>query len=199
MHYDPRNESHGLPHDPFYALVVPRPIGWICSISALDVVNLAPYSFFNAVSSDPPMVMFASSGHKDSITNIEATGEFTCSLATWDLREPMNQSSGRYPPDVSEPAVIGLEMAPSVTVAPPRVKASPAALECRYLRTVELVTGDGTLTKNAVVFGEVVRIHLDEAVLTEGRVDLTKIKPIARLGYMDYALVDNIFEMKRPG
>jgi flavin reductase (DIM6/NTAB) family NADH-FMN oxidoreductase RutF len=199
MHYDPRHESHGLPHDPFYSLVVPRPIGWICSISAQGVVNLAPYSFFNAVSSDPPMVMFASSGHKDSITNIEATGEFTCSLATWDLREPMNQSSGRYPPDVSEPAVIGLEMAPSVTVAPPRVKASPAALECRYLRTVELVTGDGTLTKNAVVFGEVVRIHLDEAVLTEGRVDLTKIKPIARLGYMDYALVDNIFEMKRPG
>ncbi|HEX9447557.1 MAG TPA: flavin reductase family protein [Dongiaceae bacterium] len=199
MHYDPRHEAHGLPHDPFYSLVVPRPIGWISSISDEGVVNLAPYSFFNAVSSDPPVVMFASSGRKDSIRNIEQTGEFTCSLATWDLRQSMNQSSGRYPPDISEPAAIRLEMAPSIKVAPPRVKMSPAALECRYLRTVELITSDGTPMKDAVVFGEVVQIHIDDAVITDGHVDLQKIKPIARLGYMDYARVDTIFEMKRPG
>lgn len=199
MHYDPRNEPHGLPHDPFYALVVPRPIGWITSVSATGVVNLAPYSFFNAVCSDPPMVIFSSSGPKDSLANIEQTGEFTCSFATWDLREAMNQSSGHYPPEVSEPEIIGLEMAPSVLVAPPRVKASPAALECRYLRSIPLVTSDGQPTRNTMVLGEVVQIHIDDQVITGGRVDLAKIRPLARLGYMDYTTVDTIFAMKRPG
>jgi len=199
MHYDPRSGTHGLPHSPFYSLVVPRPIGWITSISATGVVNLAPYSFFNAVSSDPPIVMFSSSGRKDSLVNIEKTGEFVCNLATWDLREEMNLTSGRHAPDVSEPEIAGLEMAPSVLVAPPRVKRSPAALECRLLRTMDLTNGDGVPVGSTVIFGEVVQIHIDDAVITEGRVDLKKIRPIARLGYMDYAVVDTIFPMKRPG
>lgn len=199
MHYDPRHDPHGLPHDPFYALVVPRPIGWITSVSADGVVNLAPYSFFNAVSSHPPIVMFSSSGRKDTLNNIEKTGEFVCSIATWDLREAMNQTSGRYPPDVSEPEVVGLEMAPSVLVAPPRVQASPVALECRYLRSIELTTGEGAPVDGTMVLGEVVQIHIDERVLTDGRVDLAKIRPIARLGYMDYSVVDTIFTMRRPG
>ncbi|HVJ35891.1 MAG TPA: flavin reductase family protein [Terriglobia bacterium] len=199
MHYDPRHDGHGLPHNPFYSLVVPRPIGWITSISETGVVNLAPYSFFNAVSSDPPVVMYSSDGRKDTLNNIEKTGEFVCNLATWDLRDAMNATSGRYPPDVSEPEVAGLEMVPSVLVAPPRVKASPAALECRYLQSIELTNGDGVPIGNTVVLGEVVQIHIADEVITDGRVDLTKIRPIARLGYMDYTVVDTIFSMKRPG
>ena len=198
MHYDPRHDHHGLPYDPFYALVVPRPIGWITSVSEEGVVNLAPYSFFNAVSSHPPVVMFSSSGRKDSLRNIEKTGEFVCSLATWDLREAMNQTSGHYAPDVSEPEVAALEMAPSILVAPPRVEASPVALECRYLRSIELTTSEGAAVDGTVVLGEVVQIHIDERVLTDGRVDLAKVRPIARLGYMDYTVVDTIFSMRRP-
>lgn len=199
MHYDPRHESHGLPHDPFYSLVVPRPIGWISSVSEKGIVNLAPYSFFNAVASDPPIVMFSSSDRKDSLNNIEKTGEFVCNLATWDLKEAMNQTSGRYPSDISEPEIAGLEMAPSFVVKPPRVKHSPVALECCYLQSVALKTGDGKPAKGTVVFGEVVQIYIDDQVLTNGQIDLKKIRPIARLGYMDYAVVDTIFAMKRPG
>ena len=199
MHYDPRHEPHGLPHDPFYSLVVPRPIGWITTVSETGIVNLAPYSFFNAVSSDPPIVMFSSSARKDSLVNAEKSGEFVCNLATWDLRAEMNVTSGRYPADQSEPEIAGLEMLPSILVKPPRVKRSPAALECRVLQIVELTDSAGVKAGGTVVFGEVVQIHLDEAVLTEGRVDLTKIRPIARLGYMDYSVVDTIFAMKRPG
>lgn len=199
MHYDPRHDGHGLPHNPFYSLVVPRPIGWISTLSEAGVVNLAPYSFFNAVSSDPPIVMFSSSGRKDSLVNIEKTGEFVCNLATWDLREEMNLTSGRHAPDVSEPEIAGLEMVPSVAVKPPRVKRSPAALECRLLRTIDLANGDGVPIGNTVIFGEVVQIYIDDAVITEGRVDLKKIRPISRLGHTDYATVDNIFAMTRPG
>lgn len=199
MHYDPRTGNHGLPHSPFYALVVPRPIGWITSLSESGVVNLAPYSFFNAVSSDPPIVMFSSSGRKDSLVNIEKTGEFVCNLATWDLREEMNVTSGRHAPDVSEPEIAGLEMVPSVAVKPPRVKRSPAALECRLLRTIDLTNGDGVKIGSTVVFGEVVQVYIDDAVIVDGRVDLEKIRPLSRLGYSDYASVDKIFSMKRPG
>lgn len=199
MHYDPRTEAHGLPHNPFYALVVPRPIGWITSLSETGVVNLAPYSFFNAVSSDPPIVMFSSSGRKDSLNNVEKTGEFVCNLATWDLREQMNLTSGRHAPDISEPEIARLDMVPSVLVAPPRVKASPAALECRYLRSIDLTNSDGVPVGSTVVLGEVVQIHIADEVITDGRIDLARIRPIARLGYMDYSVVDHIFAMKRPG
>jgi flavin reductase (DIM6/NTAB) family NADH-FMN oxidoreductase RutF len=198
MHYDPRSEHHGLPHNPFYALVVPRPIGWITTMTREGIVNLAPYSFFNAVSTNPPFVMFSSGPRKDSQRNAEETGEFVFNLATYDLRAEMNATSARVPADVSEPELIGLEMEPSILVAPPHVKRSPVALECRYRQTVNLTTGDGETSENAIIIGEVVQVHIDDAVITDGRVDLGKIRPIARLGYMDFTVVDNIFEMKRP-
>ncbi|MBI2587020.1 MAG: flavin reductase family protein, partial [Rhodospirillales bacterium] len=128
---------HGLPHDPFLSCIVPRPIGWVSTVSADGIVNLAPYSFFNGVAVKPPMVMFASSGRqahgpKDSLANIEATGEFVCNLATWELRERMNQTSAPVPPEIDEFALAGLETEPSQLVKPPRVKAAPVHLECRH-------------------------------------------------------------------
>ena len=206
MFYDTRAGNHGLPHDPFKACVVPRPIGWITSLNEAGVVNLAPYSFFNAVAGDPPVVVFGSGGRKadgppdgskDSLANVERTGEFVCNVVTWDLRGAMNATSAPTPAGVDESAVAGLEMVPSRLVKPPRVKASPIHLECRYLQTVDLAC-DTRGGRNAVVFGEVVGVHVDESVLTDGRVDMAKLKPIARLGYMDYCVVEQVFALPRP-
>lgn len=197
MFYDAVENSHGLPFDPFKALVVPRPIGWISSLSASGVANLAPYSFFNAVSNRPNIVMFSSGGRKDSAANIEATGEFVCNMATWDLREAMNQSSANVGADIDEFELAGLDKAPSRLVKPPRVAASPVAFECTYLQTVELPPSNGA--PNLVVFGQVIGIHIDDDVIQDGKVDVTRFKPIARLGYNDYAVVEELFEMVRPG
>jgi flavin reductase (DIM6/NTAB) family NADH-FMN oxidoreductase RutF len=206
MFYDTRIGDHGLPHNPFKACVVPRPIGWITSMNEAGVVNLAPYSFFNGVAGDPPCVMFAPGGRKadgppdgskDSLANVERTGEFVCNVVTWDLREAMNVTSAPAPVGVDEAAVAGLEMAPSRLVKPPRVKASPIHMECRYLQTVDLPS-DIAGVRNAVVFGQVIGIHIDESVLTGGLVDMAKLKPVARLGYMDYCLVEEVFAMPRP-
>ena len=145
MFYDTRIGDHGLPHNPFKACVVPRPIGWITSVNEAGVVNLAPYSFFNGVAGDPPCVMFSPGGRKtdgppdgskDSLANVERTGEFVCNVVTWDLREAMNVTSAPAPAGVDEAAVAGLEMVPSKLVKPPRVKASPIHMECKYLQTV---------------------------------------------------------------
>jgi flavin reductase (DIM6/NTAB) family NADH-FMN oxidoreductase RutF len=198
MHYDPQLRNHGLPHDPFTALVVPRPIGWISTIDAAGVVNLAPYSFFNAVSSRPPFVIFGSSNPKDSQNNAEATGEFVVNLATWELREQVNQTSATVPPEVDEAALAGLEMVASVKVRPPRVKRSPVALECVHTQTVPVASRDGRRHPAAIVVGEVVSVYIDDAVIVDGRVDPTKMRPISRLGYMDYGLVEGIFSMQRP-
>jgi flavin reductase (DIM6/NTAB) family NADH-FMN oxidoreductase RutF len=198
MHYDPLKNDHGLPHRPFNALVVPRPIGWISTIGLDGQVNLAPYSYFNAAANDPPMVMFSSTGKKDSQTNAERTGEFTCSLCTWDLRNEMNITSSPVGPGVSEPALAGLEMAPSRVVKPPRVARAPAALECKYLKTVELKTVAGGAVESQIIFGQVVSIYIDDAIITDGYVDWTKAKPLARLGYMEYTMVETVFEMKMP-
>jgi flavin reductase (DIM6/NTAB) family NADH-FMN oxidoreductase RutF len=206
MFYDTRIGDHGLPRDPFKACVVPRPIGWVTSVNEAGVVNLAPYSFFNGVAGDPPCVMFAPGGRKadgppdgskDSLANVERTGEFVCNVVTWDLREAMNVTSAPAPAGVDEAAVAGLEMVPSRLVKPPRVKASPIHLECRYLQTVDLPS-DIAGVRNAVVFGQVIGIHIDESVLTGGLVDMAKLKPVARLGYMDYCLVEEVFAMPRP-
>ena len=144
MYYDPRRNDHGLPRNPMLALVVPRPIGWISTVSRSGVVNLAPYSFFNLVSGSPPFVMFSSKPRKDSQRNAEETGEFVCNLATYDLREVVNASSTEWGPAISEPERMGIEMAPCRAVKPPRVARSPVALECKYFKTVELVSSDGT-------------------------------------------------------
>jgi len=201
MHYDTDENRHGLRHDPFKALVVPRPIGWISTVSPGGVCNLAPYSFFNAVSDRPPVVMFSSAGWKDSIANIEATGEFTCSLATWELREQMNLSSATLASDVDEFQVAGLEAAASRFVKPPRVARSPAAFECRHWRTVELPPHPKRPDhRHWVVFGQVVGIYIDDAYVHDGIVDTGAMRPLARLGYMDYAVVtpETMFTMNRP-
>ena len=198
MHYDPRGEAHGLPHDPITALVVPRPIGWITTVSATGVVNLAPYSFFNLIAGKPPFVMFSSEPAKDSQRNAEATGEFVFNLATYDLRNSMNTTASAFPPDVSEPGMAGLEMLPSIDVRPPRVALSPVALECRYRKTVALADLPTDTAVATMVIGEVVRVHIDDRAIREGRVDIALLRPIARLGYMEYCLVDHVFSMPKP-
>jgi flavin reductase (DIM6/NTAB) family NADH-FMN oxidoreductase RutF len=196
--YEPQKNDHGLPYTPFAALVVPRPIGWITTLTSEGVVNLAPYSYFNAVSSRPPAVMFASTTRKDSQWNAERTGEFVVNLATFDLRNEMGGTSEPMPPHVSEPYEVGLEMTPSRTVKPPRVARSPAALECRYMKTVELRGRDGDLWTSAVVIGEVIGIYIDDNLIVNGRVDITRARPIARLGYRDYCTVDEFFSLEYP-
>ena len=198
MYYDPRRNNHGLSHNPMTALVVPRPIGWISTVSRDGVVNLAPYSFFNVVSGAPPFIMFASKPRKDSQRNAEETGEFVASMATYDLREAVNASSAEYGPAISEPERIGLAMAPCREVRPPRVARSPVALECKYFKTIELVSSDGTRNTSSVILGEVVGIHIDDAVIVNGHIDVTRMQPLARLGYMDYCAVNELFAIQRP-
>ena len=200
MFYDALENNHGLPYDPFKALVSPRPIGWVSTLSQSGVANLAPYSFFAAVAEKPAYVMFAGSGDKHSRRNAENTGEFVCSIVTSELREKMNLTSARVPDDVSEFEFGGLTQAPSRFVAPPRVAESPAALECRYWRTLEIPLQTPTAKPHAVVFGLVVGIYIDDRVIREGRVITDLIRPISRLGYREYAEVSaaNIFDMPPP-
>ena len=201
MHYDAIENKHGLRYDPFKALVTPRPIGWISSVSLDGICNLAPYSYFNAVSDRPHYVMFSSKNIKDSVRNIQATGEFTCSLSTWDTRDSMNVSSAPLPPGVDEFSIADLTTAPSRFVKPPRVKESPAALECRYWKTIELPdVAPGSDQGHFVVIGQVVGIYIDEAYILDGLVDTGAMRPLARLGYMDYAVVtpDTVLTINRP-
>jgi flavin reductase (DIM6/NTAB) family NADH-FMN oxidoreductase RutF len=197
MYYDPRRNDHGLSRNPMLALVVPRPIGWISTISRAGVVNLAPYSFFNMISSKPPFVLFSSSTRKHSQRNAEISGEFVFNLATYDLRSEMNVTGSDHTEELSEADIAGLEMAASKVVKPPRVARSPIALECIYNKTVDLVLSSGKTSVNSLVIGEVVNVHIDDAVIVDGNIDMTRVRPLARLGYMDYTTVDNIFAMHR--
>ena len=200
MYFDPRDQDYPLKHDPLTTLVVPRPIGWISTINRNGLVNLAPYSFFNAVASRPPFVMFSSAGRKHSQTNAEESGEFVHSLTTWELREEMSITSAEVGADVSEADLAHLEMAPSIAVKPPRVKRSPVAFECKYVKTVELPATDGKANPYSIVIGQVIGIYIADEVIVDGRVDLTAARAIARLGGHDqYTSVDNVFKMKRPG
>lgn len=198
MFYDARKNDHGLPHDPFKAIVTPRPIGWITSISAAGELNLAPYSFFNGVASRPPIVMFSSEGRKDSLAFIADTHEFVCNLATWDLRDAMNATSAPLPRGSSEMAHAGLEAAPSRLVKPPRVAASPCALECKLLQIVQLSDIEGRALDNHVVFGQVIGVHIDDRYIRNGLLDSAAMKPIARCGYHEYAVMESTFSMRRP-
>lgn len=200
MFYEPGKTSHGLPHDPFKAIVAPRPIGWVSSVNSRGEVNLAPYSYFNAVSGMPPIVMFSTDGRKDSITFVEDTREFVCNLATWDLRRQVNATSAPYPRGVDEMQEVALEPAPSILVRPPRVKASPCALECRWLRTMQLHDLQCVALDSYVVFGQVVGIYIDDRFITSGLLDTGAMRPIARAGYHDYfvATPETKFSMRRP-
>jgi len=187
-----------LRHDPFKALIAPRPIGWVSTMSRAGAVNLAPYSFFNAVSERPPMIVFSSNGRKDSLSFAEETREFVWNMATFDLRDAMNETSAALPRGKSEFDFAGLEQAPSRRVAPPRVALSPAALECKVSEIARLKDMDGAPTENYLVFGQVVGVHIEEAFIKDGRVDTAAMRPIARCGYFDYAMVDRTFVLPRP-
>jgi flavin reductase (DIM6/NTAB) family NADH-FMN oxidoreductase RutF len=199
MEYDPRSEKHNLKHDPVTSLVVPRPIGWITTITRSGLVNLAPYSFFNLVAGHKnPFLMFSSSGRKHSQHNAEGSGEFVFNLATFELRSEMNETSAALDETISEPDAAGIAMVPSRMVKPPRVALSPIALECKYNQTVSLVGSNGNKTTSSIVIGEVVNIHIDDSVIVDGMIDVRRMRPIARLGYMDYCVVDDFFTMLRP-
>ncbi len=195
MFYDTRKPDHGLPIDPFKAVVVPRPIGWISTLSPEGLANLAPYSFFNAFAAPPEYIAFGSGGRKDSLTNIEASGEFVVNLATHELREQMNASSTRQRGDEFELA--GLAKAECRLVKPPRVAASPVALECKHFQTVALPDDNGVVD-DWLVIGRVIGVHIDDRFIKDGRVDTAALQPIARLGYSEYATVTEAWRMRRP-
>ena len=199
MFYETRARDRDvLPHDPFKALVVPRPVGWISTMNREGKVNLAPYSFFNAVCNRPPIVAFSSDGPKDSATFAEETGEFVWNMATFDLRFAMNATSAPLERGESEFVHAGLEPAPSRLVRPPRVAASPAALECKVVDVIRMKDMDGNPAENILVLGQVVGVYIDDRFIKDGVVNTAAMKPIARCGYQDYALVDEMFSIIRP-
>lgn len=198
MFYEPAHRDPRLPHSPLKAIVSPRPIGWISSLAADGTANLAPYSFFNMVGEVPPLVMFSSVGRKDTVTNIEDTGEFVCNLATLELIDLVNSTSAPLPRGESEFARFAIAQAPSRLVKPPRVAASPCALECVYVQTIRLRGRDGQESDNHMVIGEIVGVHIDDEALVEGRLDIARLQVLARCGYLDYAPVDRLMERPRP-
>ncbi|AML53492.1 flavin reductase family protein [Falsihalocynthiibacter arcticus] len=200
MFYEPKN-GHGFPHNPFNALVTPRPIGWISTRDRNGNDNLAPYSFFNAVAYEPPQVMFASTsakddrdGTKDSVANIRETGVFCVNIVEYAMRDAMNVTSGSYAKDVDEFSLAELEKAECSVISASRVALAPANLECKLTKIVQL-PGEA----NFAVFGEVVGVHLRDSCLVDGVFDVSTFSPLARLGYKDYARVETIFSLKRPG
>jgi flavin reductase (DIM6/NTAB) family NADH-FMN oxidoreductase RutF len=198
--YEPR-AGHGLPHDPFNAIVGPRPIGWISSHSSSGILNLAPYSFFNAFNYVPPIVGFASIGWKDSVRNIEETGEFCWNLATRPLAEQMNQSCAAVPPETDEFALAGLTPVASSVVGVPRVAESPVSFECRLSQLIQLQRADGERVPTWLVLGEVVGVHIARALLKDGVYDTAAAEPILRGGGpADYFTIGpkQLFRMFRP-
>ncbi|MEA3214909.1 MAG: hypothetical protein QOJ19_1065 [Acidimicrobiia bacterium] len=195
-------KPEGFRHSLYNALVVPRPIGWISTIGADCVVNLAPFSFFNMCGGDPPSVMYCANGThreggpKDSLANVREVPEFVFNLCTWDLREQMNATSATSPRSVDEMAEAGLEAATSVRVRPPRVAATPLALECEVVQIVALPSSE--TTSNNMVIGRVVEVHIADHVIVDGKVDVPTLRPLARLGYLDYSVIDDVFSMVRP-
>lgn len=203
MQYEPSKNDHGLPFNPFKSCCVPRPIGWISTTSVDGIDNLAPFSQFQNITFDPPMVLFIANqntagARKDTVTNPEQTGEFVWNMATWDLREAVNHSAINAEPPVDEFELCGLEKAKSMIVTPPRVAASPVHFECKYQQTVR-IPGNGKMGTTDIVIGEVVMIHIaDDVIASNGKIDIPKIRPIARLGYFDYTVVEKTFEMIIP-
>ena len=203
MYYETATNDHGLRYNPLKACVVPRPIGWITSLDTDGRVNLAPFSFFNMLSYDPPFVMFSAGVHeadgsrKDTVANVAATGEFVYNMATWAQKDQMNETAWIIERGVDEMAAAGLAPLPSRLVRPPRVQGSPVHFECRLHQIITL-PGRTPSGEHHVVIGQVVAVHIDDDALTaDGRVDIEKIKPIARLGYKDYVCVEQTFRMEK--
>ncbi len=193
---DPAN--HGLAFDPFKAIITPRPIGWISTVNQAGVPNLAPYSFFNALSSSPHLLMFSSEGFKHSAENAKNTGEFVFSLATVGLKDQMNLSSDTVPAGQNEYLSANLEMGECHKVKPPRVAASPASMECKVLRCDELHDLDDQPVDTFLVIGQVIAWHIDDNYIKDGLFDTAAANPLARCGYRDYAAVNEVFELMRP-
>lgn len=198
MYYETETNDHGLPHDPLKALVAPRPIGWISTLSKDGVPNLAPYSFFNMLGGSPPIVGFSSAMKKDSQTNIEDTGEFVCNFASVDLIEAVSVSSSFVPNDVNEFELAGMEAIDSNIVKTPRVAEARAHLECKYLQTVELPYQEGKDLPWNLILGRVVAVHIDEQYIKEGIVDTLAMEPLTRMGYMDYGVLGRTITKARP-
>ena len=200
MFYATDKNEHGLRFNPFKALIVPRPVGWISTLSEDGTPNLAPFSFFNAIGDNPPMIMFSVGSRNDTLQNIEVTKECTCSFASKSLIDAMNMSSAGVDGSVNEFSLAGIEGAASQLVQPERVAASPAALECRYLKSIELPPKANGAAGYTTVIAEVVGIYIDDTFIKDGLVDTAAMEPIARLGYMDYAVIDesNMFSLNRP-
>ncbi|MEL0111680.1 MAG: flavin reductase family protein [Rickettsiales bacterium] len=201
MFYDTEKNDHGLPFNPYKSIVVPRPIGWISSLDPDGNANLAPYSQFNNLGYDPPYVMFSASHRpdtgapKDSVANIIRTREFVCNLATYDLRKAVVKSAENFPPDVDEMEAAGVTKEASQLVKPPRVAESPVHLECR-LYTVLVLPGYAHQNTTHVVVGQVVGVHIrDDALTAEGKLNVARLRPLARLGYQDYSSVTEIFDL----
>lgn len=193
--YEPRI-GHRLAHDPLKAIVEPRPIGWISTVDGSGNVNLAPYSFFNMISATPPLVMFSSEGRKDSVANIEETGEFCCNLVTHELDSQMNRTSQELARHIDEMEVAGIEPVHSDLIKPLRVLKAPASLECRAIEINQLVGLGEELLEVYVVIGQIVKIHIRTEFLNEGTFDLAAVNTIARAGYRgDYVVAREIFEM----
>ena len=203
MHYRPGVDNRPLPYDPFKSCTVPRPIGWLSTISAGGRANLAPFSQWQNLTFDPPLVMFAANviaggRRKDTVLNAEETGWFVWNMATWDLREAVNISAMELPSDEDEFEQAGVSKAQAVDAPCPMVAESPCHFEVKYLSTHRLPGGDAGPVD--VVYGEVKRIHIADHVVTpDGKLDIPKIRPIARMGYYDYAVIDETFEMRIPG
>jgi flavin reductase (DIM6/NTAB) family NADH-FMN oxidoreductase RutF len=205
MFYEPSKDDHGLPFNPYKSIVVPRPIGWISTLSRDGIVNLAPYSQFNNLGYDPPYVIFSancrpdSGSRKDSVRNATDTGEFVVNMATYDQRHAINVTSQFFPPGVDEAALARLAMIPSRLVKPPRVETSPVHLECAFHGAMVL-PGNSPDQVAHLVIGRVVGVHIRDDVITpDGKLDVLKMRPLARLGYHDYTTVESIFTMAPTG
>lgn len=199
MFYEPKNNDHGLPHNPFKAIVSPRPIAWVSTLNPDGVANLAPYSFFNGVQDAPPMLMFSVAGAKmgsdepkDSLSNIRSSGEFCVNIVSDALKDAMNITSQHFAHGVDEFEKAGLEKAASRVIKAPYVAASPVAMECTLHSIIDLLGG------GQMVLGEVVGVHIKDEHMKDGLLDVTSYVPLARLGYMDYTKVETVFALKRP-
>ena len=204
MFYETKKNNHGLKYDPFKSCIIPRPIAWITTISNDGIDNCAPYSFFNGVSSDPPMVMFANngsaidgSGPRDTFSNIKENQEFVINISTFNTKDKMNKTSARLCRNVSEIEFASLETLDSRLVKPKRLKESPINMECTLYKIIDLpgITEDNY---NGILIGKVIGIHINDEYIKDGKVDVKKIKPLARLGYFDYSVIDDFFSIKRP-
>lgn len=202
MFYRPGLDPHGLPHNPLKALIAPRPIAWVSTLSADGSANLAPFSFFNAVADAPPVVMISvgwakpDGSGKDTLSNIRATEEFVINLVADSMRDAMNATSAHVSAQTDEFSLAGLTRAASETVAPPRITDAPAALECRLRCAYDIPQDSGS--GYTAVFGDVLGIHIHDSALTDGKFDAAQVKLLARMGYRDYSRVESTFTLDRP-